>query len=128
MAKGKRPKPYVEGPRKQMTIAWKRLVLTTLETNKREKRKPGNLSQMSKMIPGSDKTGIYRTFDPDMDPPQMSSAYVDEICELLRIPPPMAETSDDPNLERDLDVVRAMPPEVRRAWIDAANASLKRGT
>lgn len=100
-----------------MTVEWKKLVLATLEANEKAGRKPANLAQLAKMIP-ADKRGTYVTFDLELDPPKISSVDVDRICEILKIAPPMVASSvDDPDLERDLDVVRAMNPETRRALI-----------
>lgn len=116
MAKGRSAKPYVEGPRKQMTVAWKKLVLEKLAANKIAKLRPANLSQLSTDT-HADKRGIYQTFNLEIDPPQMSSAYVDEICRVLGIGPPMLESSHDPELERDLDVFRALSPARRKAFL-----------
>lgn len=125
MSKGRRAKPYKDGPRKQMTIAWKKLVIAKLAENKKLGKTPANPAQLAAAV-DADKRGIYETFNLDRDPPQMSSAYVDEICETLQIPPPMAEASQDVDLERDLTIVRAMSPEDRRALIEIAQRMLKR--
>jgi hypothetical protein len=123
MTRGRRAKPYKEGPRKQMTLAWKRHVIATLGANKKAGRKPANLAQLAATLK-ADKRGIYVTFDLELEPPQMSSAYVDEICELLDIAPPMFETSGDDEVERDLDVVRALSTEDRRALMEVAQRML----
>lgn len=100
-----------------MTVAWKQLVLDRLGTNKKIKKKPMNLSQLSVSV-HADKRGIYETFDLDREPPQMASAYVDEICRVLEIGLPMLESSHDTELERDLDVVRSMSPAKRKAMLE----------
>jgi hypothetical protein len=107
-----------------MTVAWKELVIATLTDNKKKGRKPSNLAQIASALE-ADKRGIYETFNLEREPPQMSSAYVDQICEILHIAPPMVEASSDPDLERDLDVVRGMDPESRRALVLLAK-TLKR--
>jgi hypothetical protein len=126
MAKGRKGKDYREGPRKQMTIAWKLLVTKTLADNEKEKREPANLSQLSKMIPGSDKTGIYRTFSLELEPPQMSSVYVDDICALLKISPPLVEATSDAETERDVETFRALDAETRSLLLDPEIQALVR--
>lgn len=124
MAKSRQAKHYVEGPRREMTIAWKERVHAKLAEFKKTGKQPANLSQLAKMIP-SDKAGIYRAFDLEADDPQtaLSAHYIDRICTLLLIEPP-AHVGDE-QLERDLDVIRSLDPETRAAII--AIAKLKRG-
>lgn len=111
----KKPKPYKEGVRKQITYAWKLRVLDKLAENKTKGVRPANLAQLAKEI-NADKRGIYVTFDLDQD--QNSSAYVDDICRVLGISQPFAETGDD-DLESALEYVRKMDPQKRRAWMAA---------
>jgi hypothetical protein len=125
MAKGRRAKPYKDGTRKQMTLAWKKRVLAALDENKRTGKQPANLAQLASVLK-ADKRGIYVTFDVDAEPPQMSSVYVDDICELLNIAPPMLEASTDDELEKDLQTIRTLSPEDRRALIEIAQRMVKR--
>ena len=121
MGKARHPRTYNEGQRKQMTPEWKALVLARLKENKRNGKKPGSIGAMANMLLSSDgkkadKTGIGRTFNTD----QTSSSYVDAICELLEIAPPLAETSPDPELEKDLAYLRDMDPDRRREIMNIA--------
>lgn len=114
MAKGRRAKPYVKGPRKQMTMAWKRLVVARLAENERSGKQPANTAQLAKAV-GSDKRGMYVTLDLDLplDEQQMSSAYVDAICDVLKIGQPLVESSDDRQLEQDVAIFRQLDAETR---------------
>lgn len=78
-----------------MTPAWKQLVLDKLAENKRADRSPSTLAALAREI-DADKRGIYETFKPD----QLTSVYVDAICDLLQIAAP----SHDPHEAADQEV------------------------
>jgi hypothetical protein len=134
MAKGRKSKDYIDGPRKQMTMTWKRTVMDRLAINKKSGAKPANIAQLAKSV-GADKRGMYVTFDLSLplDEQQMSSAYVDAICAELGIAPPLVESSSDAQLEQEIVIFRSIPaeeralildPEIRKAF--AAFAARKR--
>jgi hypothetical protein len=127
MGKARHPRGYKKGPRKQMTPEWKKLVLMTLEANERANVSPRNIPELADMIPDEkcEKGGIHRMLKSG----QVSSVYVDDICDILKIPPPLvalASSGADSELERDLDVVRRLPREFRREWIDLLLKSEKK--
>lgn len=110
MSKARHPKPYNKGPRKQMTPAWKARVVEKLKENEAVGASPANLAELAAVLPKADKAGIYRTFNT----PQMSSSYVDAICELLDISLPLVEAADDEELQRGIDLLRSMSRDARR--------------
>jgi hypothetical protein len=125
MTGARHPKPYVKKPRKQMTRAWKERVLARLEENDAADRMPRNPAELARMLK-ADKAGMYATFDLERDPPQMSSSYVDAICDLLDIGPPMVESNEDAELEADLEIIRHMPADARRDLMVIARRMPKR--
>ncbi len=119
MGGARHPGTYKPGTRKQMTRDWKMRVKAKLEKNKEAGIRPGNIPELAALIaPGNKnyKPGLYRALDPDGD--QVSSADVDVICRLLNIDPPLVEAESDEDLQRDLDIIRALSREDRRAVID----------
>lgn len=107
---------YKDGPRKQMTKDWKVLVHKRLVENGNAGNEPSTVGNLAAKI-GADKAGLLRTLDPEGT--QTSSSYVDEICEMLDIDPPMIEyQAPDDELERELDKLRQLPPEKRDALLE----------
>ncbi len=89
-----------KGAAREMTPEWKALVLAKLAENKRNKQSPATLAELTRRI-NADKRGIYVTFKTD----QTTSKYVDAICSVLEIDPPLTKpTSDEEKL-------RALPSE-----------------
>jgi hypothetical protein len=115
MGGARHPKPYVEGKRKQMTIAWKRRVQAKLDENAKAGIKPSTVADLARMLrrgKGADKAGLYRALDPESD--QTASADVDEICHMLGVGPPLVESDEDEELQGDLEVIRSLSPDARR--------------
>lgn len=80
--------------RRAMTPAWKQLVLDRLAANKLADRPPSTLSALAREV-DADKRGIYETFKPD----QLTSVYVDAICDVLQIDAPSHEPHEAADLE-----------------------------
>ena len=131
MGDQRHPKPYVKGVRKQMTPVWKQTVIDRLADNKEKKLEPSDLAALARAI-DADKSGIYKTFQLerlDSDPPdwkpQTSSAYVDAICQLLEIDPPLQEISpSDSDLDKELSRIRALPEDQQKRWIEIIRSIL----
>lgn len=121
MSTARHPKPYNKGPRKQMTPAWKARVVEKLKENEAAGASPANLAEMAALLAKADKAGIYRTFNT----PQMSSSYVDAICELLEIAPPLVEATDE-DLQQDIEILRSMPRDARRDLMAIAERMVKK--
>ena len=117
MGDSRHPRPYRKGIRKQMTIAWKQRVLDRLAENERNDVAPRSLAELARML-RADKRGIYVTFDLGAKKPQTASVYVDAICQILNIDPPMQETPQtDDELEQEMNELRKLPVERQREWV-----------
>ncbi len=73
---------YPEAPRRQMTDVWKQLVRSELKR------------QGIDQVTAAGHLGVHKTAMTKMFQAE-SSALVDGLCELLRIPPPMQEVAPD---------------------------------
>lgn len=111
-------KQYPEGPRREMTDAWKRLVLAKLAENAAEDPpiEPSDKASLARLL-HVDKSGLGRTLLPNHHPrSHRTSGLVDPICEILGIPAPtIAVTPDDDEL---LGLVQALEPHQKRAVLD----------
>lgn len=96
--------------RREMTPAWKQRVLAVLAANKEAKREPSTLAGLAKAVK-ADKRGIYVTFETD----QTASSYVDAICEVLGIEPPLQEPEEQRQAARDEDLLRRLDPDQQAA-------------
>jgi hypothetical protein len=113
MGGARHPKPYKDGKR-QVTIPWKRRVLAKLKDNEKRGHKPAKIEHLRDLI-GAPKGGLNTLFKLDKDPPQLTSAYVDEILEVLEIAPPLVEEdADDEQFVRDVELLRRLTDEARR--------------
>jgi len=121
------PKPYKEGPRRQVTIPWKRRVLAQLEKNAQNGHAPANREQLNKLIEAK-KGSVNKLLDLDREPPQLTSTYADEITALLKVAPPLVETDEDNDLElaRDVQILRSLEPGFRRSLMETAAAGPKK--
>ena len=105
MGDARHPRPYPEGPRRQMTPEWKQLVRDTLADNKKAepRRVPFDQAGLARAI-GVHKTAITKMFAAD------ASALVDLICSVLGIPQPMRPANPDDELDATID---ALDPDER---------------
>ncbi len=110
----KRKKPYREGPRREMTAAWKQSVRDALAANKVAKKFPINQSQLSRalgLLRGTeppDRTAITHMFA------GRSSGLVDDICQVLGIPPPMVPHAEPDSEPEVVEMVRRLPHEAQQ--------------
>ena len=119
MGTARHPKPYNEGPRRQVTIPWKQRVLAKLEENKKAGKKPANREQLRGEV-GVPKNSINVLLDLEKDPPQLTSTYADAINDALKIEPPLIEQEgDDDEFIRDVAFLRKLTPEQRRDLVTA---------
>ena len=105
---------YPQGPRREMTAAWKALVIDAM------KRQGVDRTTLARMV-GAHKTALTKMFKA-----QQSSALVDKICDVLNIPPPTVSPKEFDDLdkeisaldreerERALVLIRAAFPPTRR--------------
>jgi len=113
MGKARHPVRYKEGPSKQITVPWKRRVLSKLAENKTNGKNPANVEQL-RIIVKAKKGGLNKTLDLDLDPPRLTSKYADDITAELGIDPPLVETDeDDPGFWNDVRRLRALSAEAR---------------
>lgn len=123
MGRARHPKPYKDG-RRQVTVPWKRRVLTKLDENKKTGRTPANREQLNNAV-GAPKGVVNKLLDIDND--QMTNAYVDEICEVLQIAPPLIEEDDDDEeFVRDVIFLRTLSRDARRDLVQFAKSMAKR--
>lgn len=98
-----------------MTPEWKQDVIDKLERNKLEKKQPRTLAGLAASIDGADKRGIYETFKPG----QLTSVYVDAICDVLGIAPPQIAAPG--NVESDETKLRLLSVEKQAALLTFVN-------
>lgn len=128
MPGARHPKPYKEGPRRQITIPWKKRVEAKLAANKEAtpRIEPWNIEQLGRLV-GAKKAGLNKTFDLKREPQQLTSKYADEICDILGIAPPLIEAeSDTEDFIRDVQLLRRLTPEARRDLMLTAQRLLKK--
>ncbi len=114
MGGARHPKPYNEGPRRQVTIPWKRRVLAKLKENREKKIEPANIGQLRGIV-GAPKGSLDALLDLEREPQQLTSTYVDEIDAVLGTTPPLVETDeDDEDFARDVQILRTLTRESRR--------------
>lgn len=106
-----------------MTREWKLAVKAKLADNKAEKIRPRNIPELCVDLGLNkidDKGGMYKALDPNGD--QVTSPYVDAICEILGIDPPMIAPTDDPYERAMLEIVRPLGPETKERIIAVLKA------
>lgn len=118
---------YKKDAKVQVTVPWKRRVLARLARNKDLGLKPANVEQLGKDL-AAPKAAMNKLLDLERDPPQLTSSYVKEICELLDVTPPvLEEEGDDPDFAADVLLLRDLDIEARRAlMLTAARMPRKR--
>lgn len=115
MGRARHPKSY-KGNRKPVTLEWKRRAIAKLEGNKRAGRQPANPEQLRAAVKAK-KGSMNKLLDLERKPQQNTSAYVDEICAVLEMDPPVFDVKRDEDLERDIEVFSTLPPEERAAYV-----------
>lgn len=98
VAKKKEP---MKGEAREMTPEWKAAVIAKLADNKKHKRSPDSLAELARRV-GADKRGFYVTFKTN----QTTSKYVDAICAVLEIDPPLVKPTGDEGQIRALSAER----------------------
>jgi hypothetical protein len=127
MNRARHPKEYKKG-KSQVTLPWKRRVLSRLAENKRANKTPANREQLNDAV-AAPKGSVNGLLDLDRDPPQLTSAYADEISELLQIAPPLLEEDgDDEEFVRDVMFLRTLTRDERRDLLQVASRISKRNT
>ena len=112
MGKARHPGPYNEGPRRQITIPWKKRALAKLESNKAAGLTPANQDQLMTMV-GAKKGGINSTLKVT-GKQQFTSTYADDITRILEIDPPLVETEeDDEHFVRYVTILRSLTPQAQ---------------
>ena len=96
-------RPYFEGEKKQATPAWKRRALERMH------QLGITMAELARRI-GADKSGLKRF----LETKQVSSKYVDAICEVLGIDLPLIDNIPDDDLNEFVDELRD-PAERRKA-------------
>lgn len=113
MPDARHPKPYKDG-KAQVTVPWKRRVLAKIAENKTAKHQPINIDQLALIVKAS-KGSLNKLLKLDHVPPQLTSAFADEITEVLGILPPVVEDDDDdPDFARDVLLLRSLDADARR--------------
>ena len=119
MGEARHPKPYNEGPRRQVTVPWKQRVLAKLAENKKAGKKPANREQLKDEV-GAPKNSINQLLNLKKKTPQLTSTYADAINAVLKIEPPLIEQEgDDDEFIRDVAFLRMLSPSQRRDVIVA---------
>lgn len=89
-------------------------MLAKLEENKRAKKSPANREQLNDAV-DAPKGSINNLLNLERSPPQLTSVYVDEICDVLKIAPPLIEAdTDDEEFVRDVMLLRKLTRDERR--------------
>lgn len=110
MGRAKHPKPYKDG-RTQITTPWKRRVLAALDRNDKAEREPRNIGQLRTAV-GAKKGGLDNTLD--LERGQLTSAYAQEISDVLGIAPPLIEDDeDDEDFVRHVQLLRTLTVDAR---------------
>jgi len=91
MADARHKRSYTKGSRQQMTPAWKQSVKDLLAQNEKDGKYPANQKELADAVAellgkDVDKSAINRMFAAS------TSSYVDPICLILGLPPPMQAT------------------------------------
>ena len=126
MAPAKHPKPYKEG-KTQVTVPWKKRVLAAIAANKEAKVKPLNIDQLKDIV-GAKKGSLNRLLKLDLDPPQLTSAFVSEISnELGVLPPVLEEETDDLEFAAAVLMLRSLDVKARRHLMMTAERLARAG-
>lgn len=113
MLGARHPKPYKDG-KAQVTVPWKRRVLAKLAENKKAKHRPANIDQLAEIVKAS-KGSLNKLLKIELQPPQLTSAFAEDITAILRIlPPVLEEDDDDPDFAGDVLLLRSLDVGARR--------------
>lgn len=126
MGGARHPRPYVDRPRRQVTIPWKRRVIAKLAANEKDGKRPFKIEQLKDLVDAT-KGSLNELFDLEREPQQLTSKYADAINEVLGIAPPLLEADDDDEeFIRDVELLRTLTPETRADLMSLARRMSKK--
>jgi hypothetical protein len=108
---------HPEGPRIEMTPAWKQRVRDRLKENKAKGIYPRNQVELAEAVGASDKSGITKMFKAD------GSVFVPDVCRVLNLPMPMQEYQEDDELD---ELTKSFNKEDRERALQILRIAMKR--